>query len=77
MVVTIAVRLPAVFGFLENVTVNEFGLAEVTVPTAPLLKTTALRDATESKPNPLIVRLLALGDRLEMLLVTTGATMPT
>lgn len=76
-VVTIAVRLPAVLGFLENAMTKEVGLAEVTIPRAPLLKTTVLREATESKPNPLIVTPLELGDRFAMLLVTTGATMPT
>src|SRR6185312_16346065 len=42
-VVTTAVRLPAVFGFIENVTVSEVAVAPVTAPTAPLLKTTVLR----------------------------------
>lgn len=76
-VVTIAVKLPAVLGFLENATVNEVGLEAVTVPMAPLLKVTVLRDAMESKPNPSIVRLLALGKRIAVPLVTTGTTVPT
>ena len=40
-VLTTAVRLPAV-GAVENVTVSEVVVAAVTVPTAPLLKTTVL-----------------------------------
>ena len=39
-VVTMAVRLPAVVGLVENVTVSEVAVAAVTVPTAPSLKTT-------------------------------------
>jgi len=35
-----AVRIPANAGFLENVTVRAVAVAEVTVPTAPLLKVT-------------------------------------
>ncbi len=37
-VVTTAVRLPAVVGLVENVTVSEVAVAAVTVPTAPSLK---------------------------------------
>ena len=39
-VVTIAVKLPGPVGFVENVTVRDVVVAAVTVPTAPLLKTT-------------------------------------
>ena len=42
LTVTIAVRLPADVGLVENVTVSEVAVAAVTVPTAPLLKTTEL-----------------------------------
>ena len=41
-VVTTAVRLPAVVGLVENVTVSEVAVAVVTVPAAPSLKTTVL-----------------------------------
>lgn len=71
-VVTTAVRLPAAVGRVDNVTVRVLCVAEVTVPTAPLLKTTRLRDATGSKANPLIVTVLLLAARLPVLLVTTG-----
>ena len=36
-VVTMAVRLPAAFGFVEKLTVKVVAVAAVTVPTAPLL----------------------------------------
>ena len=42
LVMTTAVRLPAVFGFVENVTVSDVAVAAVTVPTAPSLKLTVL-----------------------------------
>lgn len=42
LVMTIAVRLPAVAGFVENMTVSDVVVAEVTVPSAPLSKTTVL-----------------------------------
>ena len=44
-VVTTAVRLPAVVGLVENVTVSEVAVAAVTVPTAPSLKATVLLPA--------------------------------
>ncbi len=37
-----AVRLPAVVGLVENVTVSAVAVAAVTVPTAPSLKVTVL-----------------------------------
>lgn len=49
-VVTIAVKLPAVVGLVENVTVKEVGLAVVTVPTAPSFNTTVLLPGVTSKP---------------------------
>ena len=76
-VVTTAVRLPAVVGLVENVTVSEVGVAVVTVPTAPSLKTTVLLPAVASKPKPLMVSVVALAARLVVLLVTTGATVAT
>jgi hypothetical protein len=54
-VVTTAVRLPAVSGRVERVTVSDVAVASVTVPTAPLLKTTVLLAEVVSKPKPLIV----------------------
>ena len=44
-----AVKLPAVFGLVENVIVKAVEVADVTVPTAPLLKVTVLRLAVVSK----------------------------
>ena len=60
-VVTTAVRLPAVVGLVENVTVSEVAVAAVTVPTAPLLKTTVLLAAVVSKPKPLMVSVVDVG----------------
>ena len=54
-VVTTAVRLPAVSGRVERVMVSDVAVASVTVPAAPLLKTTVLFVAVVSKPKPLIV----------------------
>lgn len=49
LLVTIAVKLPAVVGEVESVTVRVVEVAAVTVPTAPLLKTTVLSAAVVSK----------------------------
>jgi hypothetical protein len=72
--VTTAVKLPAAVGFVENVTVSEVAVAEVTVPTAPLLKVTEFREAVRSNPDPLIVTVVALAAKFTVLLVTTGIT---
>ena len=72
MVVTIAVRLPALVGFVVSVTVSDVAVADAIVPTAPLLNVTELFAAVGSKPNPLIVRVFALASRLAVLPVTTG-----
>jgi hypothetical protein len=77
LVVTITVRLPAVAGRVENVTVSEVFVADVTVPTALLFRTTVLREAIGSKPKPLIVRVLELAARDVVLLVMTGFTVAT
>lgn len=42
LVVTTAERLPATNGFVVKSTVNDVLVAALTVPTAPLLKTTVL-----------------------------------
>lgn len=77
MVVAITVRLPAVAGRVENVTVSDVFVAAVTVPTALLFKTTVFRDAIGSNPKPLIVRVLELAARADVLLVMTGLTVAT
>jgi hypothetical protein len=51
-VVTAAVKLPALVGLVENVTVSDVAVAAVTVPTASLLKVTLLFPAVVSKPKP-------------------------
>ena len=73
LVVMTAVRSSAVTGVVEKATVNVVAVAVVTVPTAPLLKTTVLLLAVLSKPKPLMVIVVALAARSEVLLVTTGA----
>ena len=77
MVVTTAVKLPAVVGRVENVTVSEVNVAAVTVPTAPLLNTTVLLAAVGSKPKPLMVMVVRLAPQDVVLLVTTGVTVAT
>lgn len=75
--VTTAVKLPAVVGLVEKVTVNEVAVAAVTVPTAPLLNVTELLAAVKSKPVPLIVIVLASAASPDALLVTTGRVVAT
>lgn len=77
MVVTTAVKLPAAAGVVENVTVREVGVADVTVPTALLLNVTELFARMELKPKPAIVTLVELAARLDVLAVTTGVTFAT
>lgn len=74
LVVTTAVKLPAVAGLVENVTVSTVAVAAVTVPTALLLKTTVLLPAMVSKPKPLIVTVDAFAARFVVAAVTTGFT---
>lgn len=54
-VVTIAVKLPAVEGLVENETVMDVGVADVMVPTALLFSVTALLATVGSNPKPLMV----------------------
>ena len=77
LVVTTAVSGPASVGPVDKVTVNAVPVAELTVPTAPLLNTTVLFEAVVSNPVPLIVKVVALAARLEVLEVTTGTTVAT
>lgn len=76
-VVTTAVRLPKLVGFVPNVTVNRVAVAEVTVPTAPLLNTTVLFAAEGLNPKPLSTIPFALIARPVVRLVTTGITVAT
>jgi hypothetical protein len=66
--------LPAVVGFVENVTVRVVAVAEVTVPTAPLSKVTVFSAATVLKPAPVIVIVEALAANEVVAAVTAGAT---
>src|SRR5260370_28514528 len=77
LVVTTAVRLPAVAGLVLNVTVSDVAVAAVTVPTAPSLNVTVLFAAVGSKPKPLIVTVGALAASEGALGVTTGPTVAT
>jgi hypothetical protein len=76
LVVTIAVRLPAL-GREEKVTVKAVDVALVTVPTAPLLKTTRLFNAVVSKPVPAMVTVLESAAKLDVETVTVGARVAT
>ena len=73
-VVTTTVRLPAVVGFVENVTVSVVAVAAVTVPMAPLSKVTVFSAATVLKPAPVIVIEDALAANDVVAAVTAGAT---
>ncbi len=73
-VVTTTVRLPAVVGFVENVTVRVVAVAAVTVPIAPLSKVTVFSAATVLKPAPVIVIVDALAASEVVAAVTAGAT---
>ena len=53
---------------------SDVAVADVTVPIAPLLKTTVLLAGVVSKPAPLIMTVVALMGRVAVLLVTAGAT---
>lgn len=77
LVVMTAVKLPSAVGLVPNVTVSDVGEARVTVPVAPLLKTTVLLARVELKPKPLITTEAAVIDALVVLLVTTGVTLAT
>ncbi len=78
MVVTTAVRLPAVAGNVVKVTESVVDVAESTVPTAPLLNVTVLLPAVASKPMPLMVRVLVFAlIELEVSVVTTGTIFAT
>lgn len=76
-VVMTEVKLPAMAGRVERVTISVVGVAEVTVPTALLLKVTTLSVAVVSKPKPAIVTVVALAARFAVLRVTTGMTLAT
>lgn len=77
LLVMIAVSEPVLTGLVEKVTTRLVAVADVTVPTAPLLKTTVLFAAVVLKPNPLIVIVLAVRARLLVLAVTTGRMLAT
>ena len=77
LTVTTAVRSPTAVGLVENVTVSEVVVAVVTLPTAPLLKTTEFRFAVELNPAPVITTDVALIGKPVLLFVTTGVTVAT
>ena len=72
---TIAVKLPAEVGAVVRLMVRVVAVAAVTVPTAPLLKTTALLTAVVENPTPVMIRVLVFAaKRAVVLVVTTGLT---
>lgn len=77
LLVTTAVKLPTAVGAVVIDTVNDVAVAAVTVPAAPLLKTTVLLAAVGLNPKPPIVTVEPLMARLVDALVTTGATVAT
>ena len=73
-----AVKGPAVTGRVVNVMERLVAVAELTVPTAPLLNVTVLFAAVVSKPIPLMVRVFVLALILfEVSAVTTGIMLAT
>ncbi len=62
-------------GFVENVTVSDVVVAVVTVPTAPLSKTTVLFAAIGSKLVPVIVSVVAVAAMLVVVDDTVGDTL--
>lgn len=64
-------------GRVEKVMVSEVAVADVTVPIAPLLNTTVFPEGVVLKPNPEMVIVFELIDRLAVLSVTTGLTLAT
>ena len=75
-VLTIAVNGPAA-GLIEKAIVKAVAVADVTVPTAPLLNATVLLAAVEENPDPLMVIVAALAARLAAAVVTLGLTTAT
>lgn len=71
-VVTTALTEPAAVGRVVRFTVSDLVVAAVTAPMAPFVSTTVLLAATGSKPNPLIVNVVAFAARLTALVVITG-----
>ena len=59
---------------MENVTVRADAVAEVTIPIAPSLNVTMLLTAVVSKPDPLIVSVVALAFSLNPAFATTTGT---
>lgn len=75
--VTTTVRSPADSGFVVKVTVKDVAVAAVTVPAAPLLKTTVVLAVLVSKPKPSMVIVSALANKSSLLVVMTGTTVAT
>ena len=72
LVVTTAVRLPMLVGWIEKITFNCVEVDELTVPMAPSLKATLLFAGMVSKPVPVMVRVVVVISRSAMLRVTVG-----
>ena len=68
---TTAVKFPAL-GLVEKVTVKVVAVEAVTVPIAPLLKTTVLLPTVVLNPNPRIVIVVAVEVMAAVLIVTVG-----
>jgi len=77
LLVTTAVKLPAVTGRVVRFTVNEVAVAAVIAPTAPLSKVIESFAAVVSNPRPAMITVLRFAARNAELLVTTGATVAT
>jgi len=62
---------------VKNDTERDVAVADVTLPTAPLLNITELFAAVVSKPSPVMVMVDTSPPWLAVLLVTTGLTVAT
>lgn len=77
LLVTTAVKLPAVTGRVVRLTVKDVEVAAVIDPTAPLSNVMESFANVVSNPSPAMMTELAFAARNALLLVTTGATVPT
>ena len=77
LVITTAVKLPTMVGGVVKFTVNWVDVAELTEPTAPLFKVTALFPGVVLNPVPFMVSVAALINWFVVFNVIVGMTVAT
>ena len=77
LVITTAVKLPAMVGGVVKFRINWVDVAELTEPTAPLFKVTVLFPGVVLNLVPLMVSVVALINWLAVFSVTVGITVAT